>query len=41
MDQNWPYVAVGYGITTAALVSYITYLWARLRRAQRSLSRDD
>ena len=32
MDHNWPYVAAGYSIVTAAIVSYVTWLWYRLRR---------
>jgi hypothetical protein len=41
MDHNWPYVAVGYTLMTVVLVSYIAYLWTRLRRGERSLSQDD
>jgi hypothetical protein len=36
MDHNWPYVAGGYGLTTAVLVAYASWLAARLRRARRS-----
>jgi hypothetical protein len=41
MDHNWPYVAAGYSLTMAVLVAYVGRLWYRLRRAERSLSRDD
>jgi hypothetical protein len=41
MDHNWPYVATGYSVVTVALVSYVGWLWNRLRRSERSLSRDD
>jgi uncharacterized protein (DUF58 family) len=41
MDHNWPYVAAGYSLTTAVLVTYVLWLWNRLRRAERSVSRDD
>ena len=36
MDHNWPYVAAGYGLTAAVVVSYTAWLQARLRRARRS-----
>jgi hypothetical protein len=36
MDHNWPYVAAGYGLTTAVVVAYAGWLQARLRRARRS-----
>jgi hypothetical protein len=36
MDQNWPYVAAGYGLTTAVVVSYAGWLLTRLRRTRRS-----
>jgi hypothetical protein len=41
MDQNWGYVAAGYSLVTVALVAYVVSLWNRLRRAERSMSRDD
>jgi hypothetical protein len=42
MDHNWPYVAAGYSITTAVLVTYTAWLWNKLRRAERaSTSADD
>jgi hypothetical protein len=41
MDHNWPYVAAGYSLTTAALLAYVGFLWNRLRRSERSLTRDD
>ena len=36
MDHNWGYVAAGYGLTTAVLVAYTTWLLARLRRTRRT-----
>ena len=41
MDDNWTYVAAGYTLTTVVLTGYLTWLWNRLRRAERSSSRDD
>jgi hypothetical protein len=41
MDDNWPYVVAGYGLTTAVLAAYAGWLWNRLRRAERSHARDD
>jgi hypothetical protein len=37
MDHNWPYVAAGYGLTTALIGSYSAWLLTRLRRARRSV----
>ena len=37
MDDNWGYVAAGYGITFATLVAYSAWLWQRIRRARRSV----
>jgi hypothetical protein len=36
MDHNWGYVAAGYGLTTAVVVAYTTWLFARLRRTRRT-----
>ncbi len=36
MDHNWPYVAAGYGLTFAAVGSYVVWLQARLRRVRRN-----
>jgi hypothetical protein len=41
MDHNWGYVAAGYSLTTVVLGTYVAWLWNRLRRSERSLSRDD
>jgi hypothetical protein len=41
MDHNWTYVAAGYSLTTVVLAGYFGWLWNRLRRAERSSSRDD
>jgi hypothetical protein len=41
MDHNWPYVAAGYSVVTAALVTYATWLWNRVRRSEQSLEHDD
>jgi hypothetical protein len=41
MDDNWPYVVVGYSLTTATLIAYTTWLWYRLRRAEPPASHDD
>jgi hypothetical protein len=41
MDHNWPYVAAGYSIVAVVLVTYVAFLWNRLRRAERSPSSDD
>jgi heme exporter protein CcmD len=38
MDHNWGYVVAGYGVTAAALVSYVVWLAQRTRRVRRSLS---
>jgi hypothetical protein len=37
MDHNWPYVAAGYGLTTAVVGAYSAWLIARLRRTRRSV----
>lgn len=37
MDQNWGYVAAGYGATTIVLVVYAVWLTLRTRRVRRSL----
>jgi hypothetical protein len=36
MDDNWGYVAAGFGITFATLAAYSGWLWMRLRVARRS-----
>jgi hypothetical protein len=36
MDDNWGYVAAGYGITVAVLGVYAGWLVQRLRRARRA-----
>jgi hypothetical protein len=38
MDDNWGYVAAGYGITAVVLATYSGWLWQRLRRARRSVA---
>jgi hypothetical protein len=38
MDHNWPYVAAGYGLTTAVVAGYSGWLLARLRRTRRSVT---
>jgi hypothetical protein len=37
MDDNWGYVVAGYTITAGVLCAYAGWIWARLRRAKRSL----
>ena len=37
MDHNWPYVAAGYGLTTAVVATYAGWLLTRLRRARHSV----
>lgn len=37
MDDNWGYVAAGYGLTAGALAAYVAWLRVRVRRAERSL----
>jgi len=38
MDHNWPYVAAGYGLTTAVVAVYSGWLLARLRRTRRCVA---
>jgi hypothetical protein len=38
MDDNWGYVAAGYGLTFTVLAAYSAWLWQRLRRARRSVA---
>jgi hypothetical protein len=40
MDDNWGYVAVGYGLTAGGLAAYVAWLRVRIGRAERS-SRDE
>ena len=35
MDQNWPYVVVGYALTAGVLGSYTIWLLRKLNRAER------
>jgi hypothetical protein len=41
MDHNWGYVAAGYVLVTVTLVTYVSWLWYRIRRSERSLPRQD
>ena len=41
MDDNWGYVAAGYGITAVTLVVYAAWIRVRTRRLQRSSDFDD
>jgi hypothetical protein len=37
MPHAWSYVGAGYGIATAALATYVTWLFLRTRRLRRIL----
>jgi hypothetical protein len=39
--DNWNYVAVGYGVSTVALVTYAVWLRVRVRKLRRFLGDDD
>jgi hypothetical protein len=41
MDDNWGYVAVGYALTGGVLAAYVGWIWARTRRARRTLPEAD
>ncbi len=40
MDHNWPFVATGYSLMFVVLVAYLTWIWLRVRRAERSTPDD-
>ena len=40
MASNWNFVAAGYAIAAAALVSYFAWIKLRTRRIKRTLSDD-
>mgnify|MGYP003325989693 CR=1 FL=1 len=41
MDQNWPYVAVGYGLTIGTVGAYTLWLRARLAQARRAAATEE
>jgi hypothetical protein len=40
MPHAWSYVGAGYGIATAALSTYVVWLFRRTRRLRRTLGHD-
>ena len=41
MPHAWSYVGAGYGIASAALATYTTWLFLRTRRLRRALGEPD